>query len=159
MLHILGNEHYQLKIHPQTGTWDLISALEAAPSIFGARLQATFQLNRARFSSLDNWGNAGYTRATVGSSPHGPLEQITVRFPPDAVGVVGEVVFASPAALPLLLWKVRIANRGNHPVHPERIVVLRAGSHTARAAERPGPGSWISNLDQEPTFFSNGWGS
>ena len=159
MLHILENEHFQLKIHPQTGTWDLICALETAPSICGARLRVSGYSNKARFRSLENWENAQYTRSSVGSSRHGQLEQITVRFPPDAAGVVGEVVFASPAAQPLLLWKVRIANQGNHPVHPERIVLLRAGSRTSRSAERPGSRSWISNLDQEPAFFSNGWGS
>lgn len=157
---ILENKYQQLTIHPERKSWDLVNYIDHAPSIRGSELAINYHLDSNIYTVPNEWDSLSLNRVDTQDTSHGRCQMMDIEFPPDTNGISVRLKFALAEAHPLILWKFAIENIGVKPVQLGRIYLLQVngkGISTHKASEKHR--SMLTNLDGEPTFFSNGWGS
>jgi alpha-galactosidase len=169
----LENATLQFALDPASATWSLFSRQRSGPFLEGVRTRAHYRSGRAHFQALDKWENPLIQKKESTSSPHGALQKLTLNLLPDQNGLRFGFEFAIPKEHPLLLWKLTISNRGDHPARLGRMEMLRAGFIPKRTF-LPKPGILSTRYSELPknqgvvrphpdpgelAFFSNGWSS
>lgn len=153
---ILQSSFFQLEIDPEQRSWSLSSMPDAFVHLANARWNATYRLGpsaRQHFelTGLDDRRVEGQGPERI-ESPQDELEQISLSYPPDANGICLEARFALSEQRPLMLWMLRLQNRGNAPVFIDRLELANVGG-------RPGSSLRVHPQPGDLAFYSNGWQS
>jgi alpha-galactosidase len=147
----LENSWLQLSIEPSGASWILQDKLEENLCIKNVHMHATYRRGSSKFRVASDWQSARIDRREMDSSPHGPLHLLEISLNPDGNGVQCTLTFALPEDFPLLLWKLRLENRGDQPLNIERLEMLNVDSRSG--------GAIFAYPPRSPAFFSNGWQS
>jgi alpha-galactosidase len=174
MLHTLENSAFQLEVNPRLARWTVSSRHPNFPSI--KNIQSSLRYRRGITSKriLDRWAEFAVSEIETVQSPHGPLQQFTLTINPGKDDLLCDLIFALPHQHPLILWKMVVTNRDQHPIYIDELELLSAGYIYRR---RSGPNGQISFPDggfhqgvrsnhskprkgpRNLAFFSNGWQS
>ena len=139
---VLESATLQLELDPASSSWGL-SGREV--SLSGAQLGVSYRLGRNRQQVLETWREADISNVQQVSTVHGLARQVHIDFGVDRNGVHVAITFALLESSPLLLWQLRLHNRGAQPILLDRLEMLRAGILR------------FAGLNPELAFFSNGW--
>ena len=165
----LENAALRLEIYPSKAAWDLLSRHQNGPFVRGARCLAVYRRGSRRQLGMDRWEPAEIHGPEIIPSSHGPLEQITIKFEPDRSPLQYALTFALAKEHPLMVWRMVIGNSSPHPIHLDRLELLRVGlPGVGRQSSTSSPGSWQGRFQGdirphakggELGFYSNGWQS
>ncbi len=155
-MHACENPHFVLQIDPEKGSFAYLPHDDRLPRLTGIRWGITYQQfdKKTRISSQPG---QPYTLDVhqVLPSRLGNLSVSTWRSGEYPGGLWAQVEFALCAALPYLLWRIRLINRGDQPLWIDQIELLRAGGQN--------PNSQVSLGGQfsphQTWFYANGWQS
>lgn len=170
MVQTLENAWLQLRVHPASSRWDVISREHDGLKLLDVQVGILYRHGFSQHHALDQWHSPDISLTPAVSSPFGPLNQLTMAFGCERHGLKYLLTFALSEKHPFLLWKIAIENRGHHPVNIDRIDLLsvgfiykgRKGSpgslHFGTAGKTNGERKAAPSL-REIAFFSNGWQS
>jgi alpha-galactosidase len=152
MLVTLENPFLQMTIDPAEGnSWSLTGCKDELPLARRVHLGMSYRVKNRRFQTALPLSQAERCQQEVIVSPHGPLHLLQIRFGQDKNGLACSLDFALPADKPLLLWRLRVENKGQAPVFIDRLEMFKGGSLELTGGDRAHP----SDL----AFLSNGWQS
>ncbi|HLE14147.1 MAG TPA: glycoside hydrolase family 36 protein [Anaerolineales bacterium] len=172
MTYTLENGALQLTVNPRLARWSLISRLRNGPSLEGIQVGLSYRRGLAYHNILDRWPSASVSDPQTVASPHGSLRQFELVTGADDLLVT--LTFGLPGEEPLLFWKMTVENRGQQPVHIDRLDLLSGGfiyrersglGGAIRLIPAPQPRAgqkrtWRRLIPGgELAFFSNGWQS
>src|SRR3990172_123061 len=172
MTYTLENGALQLTVNPRLARWSLISRLRNEPSLEGIQVGLSYRRGLAYHNILDRWPSASVSDPQTVASPHGSLRQFELVTGADDLLVT--LTFGLPGEEPLLFWKMTVENRGQQPVHFDRLDLLSGGfiyrersglGGAIRLIPAPQPRAgqkrtWRRLIPGgELAFFSNGWQS
>lgn len=146
----LTSPFLQLKLLPQAGRFDILTADQSTPQILQAHCAVDIHRGLTAFSeTATNWEATDFK---------GPCPEI---FQPASVcayrtalfsgQVLFEIEFVVPQNQAALLWRITITNTGPDSIDINRIDLLRAGGAAGRGQ--------IKFQSQDLSFYKNGWQS
>ena len=148
----LESSFLQLVIDPATsGGWSLNSGRDGAALVRGARVGASYFMGSRLIKAALPLGQAEIGESETIQSPQGLLHLLHIRLGGEKNGLEYNLDFAIPESKPMLLWRLKVENKGQAPVRIDRLEVFK-GSRLELAT-----GSPASSPDL--AFLSNGWQS
>ncbi|MEN4011856.1 MAG: alpha-galactosidase [Bellilinea sp.] len=154
---ILEHPHFVLQIHPQGGWFAFLPRDDRLPRLTGAEVRVSYQqLDKTNHNILSQtWEPCTVETNQMLPTRLGSLNVVSIHSGEHPGGLWVEMQFGQINALPFLLWRVLLHNRGEQPVWINRIELLRAGGRK--------PGSMLvlgGEFSPHHTwFYSNGWQS
>ena len=91
-------------------------------------------------------GPGEYSQPAVSASPQGDLHLLQLKFGQQEHGLEYSLDFALPEGKPLLLWRLRVENKGQAPLRIDRLDLFKGGRlDLAGGDPAPSPGSLPSS--------------
>jgi alpha-galactosidase len=151
----LYNEVFKVNLHPEKGTYCILTEDERFPDIQNAFLMLDYKIKGSeQIYPLKNWVLSEPQPKKVKWPEQGDVELLTFDVPADEHGVGCRLQFGIFKDYPLVVWKVDVVNHGKTPIEMQSIGMLELNS------EIDGKILWSNDRAQKDLgFFSNGWQS
>jgi alpha-galactosidase len=153
MATFLENPFLQLVINPalNSGGWSLNSVKDGASLVHGAQIGASYRIENRRVRAALPLDQAEVHAGETVPSPHGSLNMLQIRLGSKQNELEYSLEFALPESKPMLLWRLKLSNKGQAPVLIDRLELFKGGR-----LELPAGGQAAS---PDLAFLSNGWQS
>ena len=154
-MHTIRNASLELVVDPANGSFSVHPLDERFPGLEKAGLGCEYLVDRERILGLAGvWQNSVVEESAQETVEHGWVDMVVVQLPPDTKGIVFTLTFGITREFPLVLWKVKLHNRGSRSVRVRRIELLNIKPSSACELKIP-----AAKTPAEMGFFSNGWQS
>ena len=129
MASILENPFLQLVIDPAFSSdgWNLNSGKNGASLASDVQLGASYRLENRRFRAALRLGQAEVCEGEAIQSPHGLLHLLQIKFGREKNGLEYSLDFALPESKPILLWRLKVENKGQAPVRIDKLELFKGG--------------------------------
>jgi hypothetical protein len=151
----LASAILKVTLHPETGTFSIMTEDQSLPNILNAHLMLDYKLKGiGNVNPLKGWILTDPQPKKMAWLEQGDVELLTFDVPADERGVACRVQFGILQEYPLVVWKVDVINQGRHPIEMQAIGLLELNP------ELDGKMIWSEERAQKDLgFFSNGWQS
>lgn len=152
----LSSPAFDFILHPEPGTFDLLSRDPRLPGFKGGRMRVDLsQPDRKKSLPLNHFEIEYNDEMSQHHELHGVQEHLEAECVLSEFGLRVNIYFALSHIAPLFLWKLRVTNTADDAVKLEKIEFLRIGGQ-----EKFGSLDFPDTaVDRRWSFFSNGWQS